>query len=65
MVLVTLGDKDELQAKIYRDFSPVQFPNYPNDSVTGNWSTGYDSFLTPDAVLREQGGQIRISRRTT
>lgn len=60
-VLVTLGDKNELQAKIYRDFDTVQFPSYPYDRVPGNWSTGYDAFLTPDAARRDKV-EIRISQ---
>ena len=44
-----------------RNFAKVQFPQYPNDKVTGNGYTKYDSFLTPDMARRDTF-EIQISR---
>lgn len=50
-----------VNAKIIENFAFRQFPNYPNDSVTGNTYTRWSSFLTPDRSRRDKL-EITISR---
>ncbi len=52
-IRVGLGTENQITAEIFKDFAAVQFPDYPNGSVTGDTFTGYESFLVPDAARRD------------
>ena len=58
---IRLESENVLSVGIIRDFSLVQFPDYPNDRVTGDWFTGYNTFLKPDAARRDTV-EIQISK---
>ena len=47
--------------QVVRDHQIVQWPDFPSNNVTGDWWTGYQSFLTPDSARRDTV-EIRISR---
>ncbi len=60
-IQVTLATENQMKAVIWDDFEAVQFPDWPNDAVTGDTFTGYETFLTPDAARRDTF-EIAISR---
>lgn len=57
---VMLGTENQVKATIRDDFDPVLFPNWPEDVVTGDVFTGWETFLEPDARRRDTI-EIRLS----
>ena len=60
-VHITLGTENQLKADIEQEFDRVEFPDWPEDVVTGDVFTGYETFLEPDAARRDTV-EIVISR---
>lgn len=60
-VHVTLGTENQLKAEILSNFEAVQFPGWPQELVTGDVTTGYETLLEPDAARRDTF-EIEISR---
>lgn len=52
-VQVVLGTENQLKAVITDDFEPIEFPGWPEQNVTGDVFTGYETFLEPDAARRD------------
>ena len=59
-VQVMLGTENQVKATIRDEFEPVLFPNWPEDVVTGDVFTGWETFLEPDARRRDTV-EIRLS----
>jgi hypothetical protein len=57
----TLTSENTISGQIFRNFEPVLFPSWPNDTITHNWWQGYQTIFTPDAARRDKV-EIRLSR---
>lgn len=60
-IRVGLGSENQMMAEIYEGFENVQFPDWPEGSVSGDTWTGYETFLEPD-LRRRDTFEIHISR---
>jgi hypothetical protein len=52
-IRVGLGTENQMVAQVFDDFEAVDFGEYPEGQVPGEWWTGYESFLEPDARRRD------------
>lgn len=59
-VRIGLREENQVVAEIYEDFENLQFPEWPEQYVSGDYFTGYEQFLDPD-VKRRDTFEIRIS----
>ena len=60
-IRIGLGTENQMTAEIYEDFANVQFPDWPNDSVSGDNWTGYETFLETD-LKRRDTFEVHISQ---
>ncbi len=60
-IRVGLGSENQMEAEVYDEFTAFDFGEFPEGQVPGDWGTGYETFLTPDAARRDTF-EIRISQ---